>query len=218
MYRTAVVENGFSYERFREDFINSHTFHDSADADSRNDHLVNLGRIGSLLLTRKDLVRKYSDLDLTDEQFLSCMREFMLEAMRKKSRALNFECELSTSSLKTIMQAANDIPLFKSDVSLSDMRRLFNKSGQNYKDPLIANNNEVLAYFFSMLNFHGIICNKYQSVIANNHLVLSSSGRRYLTQPDISSALRNITSTDNPIMRKIDKWVVLIKSTTFNPL
>ena len=88
----------------------------------------------------------------------------------------------------------------------------------NYKDPLIANNNEVLAYFFSMLNFHGIICNKYQSVIANNHLVLSSSGRRYLTQPDISSALRNITSTDNPIMRKIDKWVVLIKSTTFNPL
>ena len=116
------------------------------------------------------------------------------------------------------MQAANDIPLFKSDVSLSDMRRLFNKSRQNYKDPLIANNNEVLAYFFSMLNFHGIICNKYQSVIANNHLVLSSSGRRYLTQPDISSALRNITSTDNPIMRKIDKWVVLIKSTTFNPL
>lgn len=43
MYRTAVVENGFSYERFREDFIHSHTFHDSADADSRNDHLVNLG-------------------------------------------------------------------------------------------------------------------------------------------------------------------------------
>ena len=84
MFKTAVMEHGFIYDRFSEDFINSHTFHDAADADSRNDHLVNLGRIGSLLLTRKDLVRKYSDLDLTDEQFLSCMREFMLEAMRKK--------------------------------------------------------------------------------------------------------------------------------------
>ena len=46
MFKIAVLEYGVSYDRFREDFINSHTYHDDEDADSRNDHLVNLGRIG----------------------------------------------------------------------------------------------------------------------------------------------------------------------------
>ncbi|MBQ6761177.1 MAG: hypothetical protein IJP49_00335 [Bacteroidales bacterium] len=218
MFKTAVVEHGFIYDRFSEDFVNSHTFHDSADADSRNDHKVNLGRIGSLLVTREDLVWKYSDLDLTDEQFFLCMREFMLTREKTDSRALNFDCELTTATLKTITKAANDIPLFKRDVTSYEMRRLFNKSVQIYENPLVANRNDVVAYFFSRLNFHGIICNKYQSVLACNNLVMSSTERHYLTRTDISSALYNISSTDNPIMKKIEKWVVLIKSTTFNQL
>ena len=82
MFRTAVVEHGFTYDRFREDFINSHTFHDAADADSRNDHKVNLGRIGSLLSTRDDLVRKYCNTSMDPEEFLSCMKEFMLDNPR----------------------------------------------------------------------------------------------------------------------------------------
>lgn len=92
MYRTAVVENGFSYERFREDFIHSHTFHDSADADSRNDHLVNLGRIGSLLSTRQDLIQKYFNSALSQDEFRSCMKEFMIESPRMRARLLNLEC------------------------------------------------------------------------------------------------------------------------------
>ena len=86
MYKKAVVELGFTYDRFREDFINSHTFHDAADADSRNDHKVNLGRIGSLLSTRDDLVRRYCDTPLDSEAFLSCMKEFMFENPRTKPR------------------------------------------------------------------------------------------------------------------------------------
>ena len=54
MYKTAVNEYGMSYERFREDFINSRTFLCEQDRDIMNDHQVNLGRIASFLSVRKD--------------------------------------------------------------------------------------------------------------------------------------------------------------------
>jgi len=217
MFRTAVVENGFTYERFREDFINSHTFHDSADADSRNDHLVNLGRIGSLLSTRDDLVRKYSEALLIPDEFLSCMKEFMLESQRTRQRLLNLECYLSEESIQTITEAANDIPLFKRDVTPLDMDLLFNKCRQTVGDPLVANSNEVLSYFFSRLNYHGIISNKYQTILADNRLVVRSTGTKPLTQTDISSALRHFEISDSPARSRVERWVVLIKSTTLRP-
>ena len=217
MYKKAVVELGFTYDRFREDFINSHTFHDAADADSRNDHQVNLGRIGSLLSTRDDLVRRYCDTPLDSEAFLSCMKEFMFENSRTKPRLINLECYLSDRTLQVVTDAANDIPLFKRVVSRSDMDFLFNRCVQTNGEPLVANSNEVLAYFFSRLNYHGLISNKYQTVLGEARLVMRSTGTKALSQTDISSALRNFESSDKPITSRVERWVVLIKSTTFDP-
>ena len=217
MFRKAVVEQGFTYDRFREDFINSHTFHDAADADSRNDHKVNLGRIGSLLSTRYDLVRKYCNTSLDPGEFLSCMKEFMLEVPRTKPRLINLECYLSDRTLQVITDAANDIPLFKRVVSMSDMDCLFNRCVPTNGEPLVANSNEVLSYFFSRLNYHGLISNKYQTVLGEARLVMRSTGARALSQTDISSALRNFESSDKPITSRVERWVVLIKSTTFDP-
>ena len=217
MFRKAVVEQGFKYDRFREDFINSHTFHDAADADSRNDHKVNLGRIGSLLSTRDDLVRKYCNTSLDPGEFLSCMKEFMLEVPRTKPRLINLECYLSDRTLQVITDAANDIPLFKRVVSHYDMECLFNRCVPPNGDPLVANSNEVIAYFFSRLNYHGIISNKYQTVLGDSRLVIRSTGTRALSQTDISSALRNFESSDKPITSRVERWVALIKSSTFSP-
>ena len=217
MYRTAVVENGFSYERFREDFIHSHTFHDSADADSRNDHLVNLGRIGSLLSTRQDLIQKYFNSALSQDEFRSCMKEFMIESPRMRARLLNLECYLSDESLRILTEAANDIPLFKRDVTPSDMDCLFNKCSPATGGPLVANSNEVLSYFFSRLNYKGIISNKYQTILADLGLVVRSTGSRPLTQTDISSALRHFEISENPVRSRVEKWVLLIKSSTLRP-
>ena len=217
MFRKAVVEQGFKYDRFREDFINSHTFHDAADADSRNDHKVNLGRIGSLLSTRDDLVRKYCNTSLDPGEFLSCMKEFMLEVPRTKPRLINLECYLSDRTLQVITDAANDIPLFKRVVSMSDMDCLFNRCVPTNGEPLVANSNEVLSYFFSRLNYHGLISNKYQTVLGEASLVMRSTGARSISQTDISSALRNFESSDKPITSRVERWVVLIKSTTFGP-
>ena len=141
----------------------------------------------------------------------------MLENPRIKPRLPNLECYLSEDTLQVLTEAANDIPLFKREVSQSDMNFLFNKCKQPFGEPLVANSNEVLSYFLSRLNYHGIISNKYQTIIADNKLVMRSTGTRALTQTDISSALRNFESSDNPITSRVERWVVLIKTSTFSP-
>ena len=109
MFREAVVINGMTYDRFRDDFINSHTFHDEADAACKNDHQVNLGRIGSLLSLREELVRKYSVTDLNEESFLGCMREFMLKRSAGGARSLNFGCYLNPRTVGVLTCAVKEL-------------------------------------------------------------------------------------------------------------
>ena len=216
MFQVAVVSYGITYERFRDDFINAHTFHDDTEADSRNDHQVNLGRISSLLMTREDLVRKYGAKTPDRGSFITCMEEFMLEkGFHMKTRRVNFECHLNASALRVLTDAVNAIPVFKRSVSISEVASLFNDCVAPDGGPLIANSNEVLAYFFSQLHFQSIISDRYQNVLASNRLVLSSTGRKYLSQSDIAVALHHIENTDSPVKSLVRRWVVLIKKETF---
>ena len=188
MFRKTVLECGVSYDRFREDFINSHTFHAVRNPAIRNDHQVNLGRVAALLMYREDLVRKYYSGESDHETFLSCMRELMLEGGgRPKARSLNFECFFSDKVLTLLTQAANDIPLFRRPVSSKDMGRLFNECSANDEDPLIANKNTV-------------------------RLIMGSRGREYLNQHDLSVALVRYGMKDRPAKMRIDRWVDLIRT------
>ncbi len=212
MFRVAVIEYGIAYDRFRDDFINSHRFHDDDDTDSRNDHQVNLGRIGALLMYREDLVREYVSRGTDRGNFITCMEEFMLEKdFRVKTRFTNFECHLNSRALKVLTEAVNDIPLFKRNLTVEEVAAFFNECRSLSDEPLIANRNEVFVYFLSMLHFHSVISDRYQSVISDRHLVLSSSGRKYLTRKDLSTALSHFESIDSPIKARIDRWVVLVR-------
>ncbi|MBR5175120.1 MAG: hypothetical protein IKW89_04220 [Bacteroidales bacterium] len=213
MFKKAVLENGVSYDRFRDDFINSHTFHTVKNPAIRNDHQVNLGRIAALLMSREDLVRKYYSGESDRETFLSCMRELMLDGGgRVKAKSLNFECFFSDKVLVLLAQAANDIPLFRRPVTSQDMGRLFNECSANDDDPLIANKNTVLAYFFSQMNSYGLITANYQLVIATNRLIMGSRGREFLNQHDLSVALVRYGMKDRPAKMRIDRWVDLIRT------
>ena len=210
MFRKAVVINGMTYDRFRDDFINSHTFHDEADADAKNDHRVNLGRIDSLLTLREDLVRKYSDTDLSEVPFLACMREFMLKSSAGGSRSLNFGCYLNARAIEVLTCAINDIPLFKRSLSEDETERFFNGCTPPSGTSLTAVNNGEFAFFFSRLCFHGIISSTYQAVLAHNRLVMGSSGKRFLTQADIAVALSHFQSSEAPVVKKIKRWALLV--------
>ena len=215
MFRVAVIEYGIAYDRFRDDFINSHRFHDDDDTDSRNDHRVNLGRIEALLMYREDLVREYDSRGTDRGSFLACMEEFMMEKdFQVKTRFTNFECHLNSRALKVLTEAVNDIPVFKRNLTVQEVAAFFNECRNISEEPLIANRNEVFVYFLSMLHFHSVISDRYQSVISDRHLVLSSSGRKYLTRKDLSTALAHFESFDSPIKARIDRWVVLIRKET----
>lgn len=214
-FQSAVLKSNVRYSRFCEDFINSHLFHDATDSASRNGHMVNLGRIRSLLEQREDLVRRYSAGDLSQSSFDSCMEELMLinkGIVRDVVR--DFDCHLSPKTIHMITMAANDIPLFKKQVSEEEMALLFNDC-VSFERNLVADNNGVLSYFFSQLNYYSIISNRYQSVIESHHLILSSSAKKCLTAHLLAASLRQWEDKEKPVKLKVDRWLPLIKETVF---
>jgi len=215
IFRIAVLELNLNYDRYREDFINSHKFLCENSSIVCNNHLVNVGRIDAFLSTRKDLVYKFSSRSYCEDNFILCMTEFMFESAYSKRNVLNFECSLTKSTLSLIVEAANDIPLFKNKIDLNDADMLFNQC-VSPDVPLVANNNNALAYFFSSLNYRNIISRMYMNVISTNKLIKSSSGKKYLNQADLSTALYRIENKDSPIKSKIQKWCVYIKKSTLD--
>lgn len=211
MYKTAVVENKIHYRFFVEDFINSRTFHDSTDSNSKNDHLVNLGRIRNVL-EFEELSKKYSSSPLTEENFHSCMEDLLL--MKKVSfynDRVDFQCHFNKTVLAVIADAANDIPLFKEKVSVSDMDRFFNECRPSSHPSLHSHNNQYIAYFLCQMDSFGLIAWNYQYVIEVNRLLFSPKSGRVLSAHNLTCALTQINNANNPIKSKIDDWVKSIK-------
>lgn len=211
MYNIAVKENHILYSIFQKDFVNSRKFHDSEESISMNDHQVNLGRIESLLIDRKDLVKKYSNYPLDQKTFSCCMKDFMIFDENDSSTLPDFECRLNRNVLTVLTEAINDIHVFKTDLSIKETEMLFNDCTVNPDVRLQASSNQVLSYFFNLLNYSSIISNRYQYVIASRKLVLTSTGKRFLSQADIANALCKFQSSEKPIRNKVDNWILVIK-------
>lgn len=208
-YQVSVLTHKVIYPLFVDDFINSHTHSNAKDAVSQNEHLVNIGRMKMLLTNRKDLVEKYFPANHDLESFLKCMEEFML-VQQSAIANVDFECHLEESVISVIVDAANDIPLFKTRVTREDIFELFNEC-KLISTPLTARNNGSLSYFLCQLSNAGIISCNYQKVAAVNRLFLSSSGKKTIEQSDLSSALTYFCSNLSPLKSKLDKWNSLIK-------
>ena len=211
MYRTAVVNSGFDYRSFREDFINSRTFHDSTDACSKNDHLVNLGRIRNLL-NYEQVVRRFSSRPLTMENFTECMSLVLLRNVPQTSSfPIDFQCSFSRDVIREITMAANSIPLFTGAVSEDDMDALFNRCQAVANPHLRASVNQHVAYFFSQMDVYGLICRNYQQVIEKNRLIYSSASDAPLSAHNIAQSLDRINGSVNPMKGKIEDLVKRIK-------
>ena len=214
MYQKAVVENRVCYQSFAEDFVHSRLFHDATDADSRNDHLVNLCRIKTLL-GYESLVRRYSAQSQSKRDFINCMQELMSGPDRfPAERTPDFQCHFHENTVELITRAANAIPLFKEQVTTEDIRHLFNDCIPAAVPTLRAAVNQHVAYFFSMLDSYGLICRNYQKVIETNRLIGSSKLGSPLSAHGIAHALEQINAADNPVKSKIENWVKQIKLST----
>ena len=72
LYQVEVVNQGKIYQRYADDFVYSHEFHDAIDAWNKNEHQKNYHILDSLLTKRRDLVEQFfskdnvSDADLME--------------------------------------------------------------------------------------------------------------------------------------------------------
>lgn len=211
MYRTSRVDNGFNYVSFTEDFINSKLYHDSADAASRNDHAVNLGRIRRLL-QYEQLVKRYSSRELNEDNFIRCMVEVMTGTQSTSQNAhLDFQCHFNSNAVKELTLAINAIPLFSTQITEEIAESIFNRCEPQATPKLKAHVNQHVAYFFSMLDTYGLICHNYQNVIAKNHLICSSASDSPLTAHNLAQSLDRINCSVDPIKNKIEGLVKRIK-------
>lgn len=216
-YIDAVENRKIHYNVFVEDFINSHTFHDSIDSSSRNEHQKNLGRIEIFLTTRRDLLDLYTrNSERSFESFRSCMKAFLVnDGSNTRSGKTDFCCMLSKETIDIITEAANDIPLFDTVVSAHEIELFFNSCSPSASGPLVSSHNGAVAYFLCQLNNSGIIGTYYQKAIAVNGLLKSSTRKKVLTQDDLSAALHKFCLQVNPLRGKIDDWVFAIKEVHF---
>lgn len=215
-YQLLVLQHKLIYPLFVEDFINSHTFCDLPDAFSRNQQQVNLGRMRLFLTERKDLIEKYISRGRDMSTFFKCMEDFMIE-YRDSCPVSDFQCFLDDKTVSVIAEAANDIPLFTRPVTPNDICRLFNECKHSSDGTLIARHNAVLAYFFCLLSNDGIISDKYQKVISDKRLIMSSRCGKMLDQGAMSSGLSHFCSGLSPLRAKIDKWNEVIKAMYYRP-
>lgn len=163
------------------------------------------------MLSYETVMKQYCSFAYSEEHFKECMIKLMSRQEIPEASKFNFQCLFSPSVISSITKAANDIPLFKTQVSDADMDKLFNECSPAAVPLLVAQNNQHLAYFLSQMDIHGLISRKYQQVIDRNGLIGSSRGGRALRAHDLARALEEINNSINPIKDKIEKLVRQIK-------
>ncbi|WP_367276181.1 hypothetical protein [uncultured Duncaniella sp.] len=124
------------------------------------------------------------------------------------------EYTLDSNTLGLIVRLANEANLFKEKLQPEDVISRF---ASNTLQPVTSVNNTRLVLLLDRLASNGIISYTWQSVIAKKMLVISSSGKKYLDQHDMSSTLNRIKDTSPGVQEKmffaiIDKYIMRIKS------
>ena len=231
-YKEEVVTRQKSYRRYVLDFIHSKRFHDATDAWSKNEHQKNYHTVVDLLKNHEKLVRRYFDQETFDGIGVSMLLEDFYTADLQNAITpiepnqissgisvlsdSNFSIEplLDKHTLDLIVQLVNEVCLFKEVLNADDV------AGRYSKDTLptvTSKNNTRLVLLLDKLASHDVISYNWQSVIARKRLIISSSGKKHLTQHDMSSTLNRIKDTtpnvaDKQFLATIDKYIVLIKS------
>lgn len=200
LYQKEVLGSIKSYERYSEDFVNSHVYCDSIDAWSKNEHNKNLGTVSSLLFNRYDIVQRFfTKKELTENdlsEIIKLIENSSIVRRKKRGETMtsnvlmkeipDFGCNLDEEGIGILVRYANKLQLFKSKVTIEEMKSLLACSP---KKKMISNNNGFLALFFHSLSSRQIIIQTWQHVISSRELIYSSNGRELLTQRRLSSAL-----------------------------
>lgn len=230
-YKAEVSTRQKSYRRYVLDFIHSTQYHDAKDARSKNEHQKNYYTVADLLSDHEKLVRKYFDLEVFDESKISdLLDEFyafdlpqpaapgtIRESIATQESTIPnaaIESTLDNRTIDLIAQLVNEVDLFKEKLDADDTAARY---AAGTLRAVTSRNNARLVLLLDKLASRGIIPYGWQVMIARKRLIVSSSGRKYLDQHDMSSTLNRIKDTQPGVSEKkllatIDRYIVRIKN------
>ncbi len=211
LYQVEVVNQGKLYQRYADDFVYSHEFHDAVDARSKNEHQKNYRIIDSLLTNRRDLVEYYfNKIDASDGDLKEMLHLFnttqpssnTFVARKRVREASDFNlCScLDNDDLDNLAHCCNEAQIFREVINASDLLSLLDG---RMTMPLHSRNNRLVAFFFDQLSLYNLIIRNWQNVIAHQRCIVSSTGKDTLTQKSLSSALYSIVDLEMSAQEKI---------------
>lgn len=230
LYLEEVVTQRKSYLRFALDFTNSTCYHDNTDAWSKNEHQKNHCIISGLLLNYEKMVRRFFDCESLEEpkysellnEFYSCdlphsptsggiVTDMSCQESAEPNSNNNLLIDKETISL--IVQLANEVNLFKEVLNAESVSHDYEK---NELKPITSSNNTRLVLVLDRLAANNIIPYNWQTQIERKHLVLSSTGKKYLNRHDLSSVLNRIkemplSSEHTAVISVVDRFIKSIK-------
>ena len=211
LYQVEVVNQGKLYQRYADDFVYSHEFHDAIDAWSKNEHQKNYHILYSLLTKRRDLVEQFfgkdnvSDADLMEllhlfNTTLPSSRNYVAPTKVREATDYNLCACLEQSDLVLLARCCNEARVFSEIIDADDLHSLLDGKMMM---PLHSRNNRLVAFFFDQLSIYNLIIRNWQNVIAHHSSIVSSTGKGTLTQKSLSSALYSIVDLEMSAQEKI---------------
>ena len=219
LHQSEVVRDHKLYNRYVNDFLNSHAYTDRVDMAGMNEHKKNFHIMEELLIIRKDLVRKYFTKEkLCDSDYSIMHQEFNTTQQSPNSEAfivpdplpnafcskLNFQCCFNSTQIRLIAYSVNETHLFTPDVSEAEMKAFF---ACCLEYPLKSVCNRRVAFFFDNLCEHKLISPRWQHIIDKNGLILSSANNTLLNSSKLSTALNEAKQNDGCVYRTIELHV-----------
>lgn len=216
LYQSEVIGDGKFYHRYVNDFLNSHTYTDRVDAAGINEHKKNFHIMEELLTIHKDLVQRcFAKENLSNSDFLAMHQEFNTTQQLPNSKTLiasasfpvtftskpDFQCFFNSVQIRLLAQSANEVHLFSSDVSETEVKALFTCCLEH---PLKSACNRRVAFFFDALCKYKLISTRWQHVIDRNGLILSSAKNVLLNSSKLSTALNEAKQNDGCVYRTIE--------------
>lgn len=152
----------------------------------------------------------YTDVVAIQEQALPKEKEESADINPTKIVGKNnpFKSTLKAREIKLLTECVNETNMFTTTVSAKILTDFFNC---NLDGVLRVNNTRLLAYLMMQLSCYNYIVYEWQSVIANNKLILKKIKGEPLTRTDLSSATDQAKNIYPKGYEIIDKYIKQLK-------
>ncbi|WP_289202137.1 hypothetical protein [Xylanibacter rodentium] len=204
LYLQNVIVDGKRYNRYVDDFINSHRYINCDSAVCRNCHEMNIHIVKGLLTECTHLIQPlFTASDFSFEECVELRRQYdRAEPLPTpivhrndglvKAPPLSFGCNFTQEQMTGIVSCANTYHLFcVSTLRIEDMEALFScKEGFHIR----VNNLRHVAILFDALLENSFIQFRWQSVLDRGKFLQSKDGSRFVSASSLSSALSAVRS------------------------